>query len=267
MRYRFVSLLAAAAALLILSGVATAGTLYTTHSGGSRLATIDTTTGAGAVIGPFGYNNVWGLSFSPDGTLYVATGGQLATVNLATGAATPFGANNGMQTLQFSSSGALYGASLGGGNIFQLDPVTGVSTRIGNLGALGFPAIMDLAMDSHGTMYAIADPPTPPNPSRLYTINLATGVGTLVNTFTEPCMMALAFDRADNLYATGFCTGNSPLYLLEPGTPWTATLVGFTGLNSHGGDFPPAVPEPATCVTVGACLLLISVRRLARQRR
>jgi hypothetical protein len=266
MRYRFVSLLATVAALLILSSVATAGTMYTTHSSGSRLATIDTTTGAGAVIGPFGFGGVWGLSFSPDGTLYVATGGQLATVNLATGAATRFGASNAMNILQFSSSGTLYGASLFGGNIFQLDPVTGDATLIGTPGALGFTAIMDLAMDSHGTMYAIADPPNPPNPSRLYTIDLATGIGTLVNTFTEPCMMALAFDPADNLYATGFCVSNSPLYLLEPGTPWTATLVGFTGLNSHGGDFSP-VPEPATCFTVGACLLVISLRRLARQRR
>ena len=79
-----------ASAALAFAGSALAVTLHTTVDGGA-LAVIDSSTGAGTLIGPFGYSGVYGLAFSPSGTLYGEAGGHLATVNLSTGAATLIG--------------------------------------------------------------------------------------------------------------------------------------------------------------------------------
>jgi len=63
--------------------------------------------------------------------------------------------------------------------------------------------------------------------------------------------MGLAFDGSDNLFATSWCAGNSPLYEINPVTG-VAGIVGFTGIaNPHGGDINP-IPEPSSIVLVAS---------------
>jgi len=80
---------------LVFAGSARAESLYTTASNGIALGVINSSTGAGAVIGSFGYSNVYGLAFSPGGTLYTEAGGFLGTVNVDKGAVSRIGTSNG----------------------------------------------------------------------------------------------------------------------------------------------------------------------------
>ncbi len=71
--------------------------LYTTGNDGNYLISIDSGTGAGTVVGPFGTYSTYAAAFTPDGTLwtiiyaYDSSLAQLATVDLGTGATTPIG--------------------------------------------------------------------------------------------------------------------------------------------------------------------------------
>jgi hypothetical protein len=108
--------------------------------------------------------------------------------------------------------------------------------------------------------------------SRIYTINTTTGVGTLVGTLpNNPCLMGIAFDASNNLFATEYCGGPYPLYEitgLSVSNPSgaIATAIGTgTGVASlHGGDIDNFTPEPASlmlCLLGGA---LLAARRLRR---
>lgn len=213
-----------------------ADTVYSTGGDGTQLVSIDTLTGAGTVIGPTGTTATFGAAFSPSGVLYTVTdsyssSGRLATLDLTTGAATVFGAPVGvanMMVLEFATDGTLYTASWVTDSLYKMNVTTGVPTLIGSL---GFSGVMDFAFDSTGTLWGV-------NSTDLWKINLTTGAGTHVTAVsgTGGCLMGLAFDAADNLYGTEWCSGNSPLYKIDPSTG-VATVVGITGISQpHGGD-------------------------------
>ena len=138
-------------------------------TGSDHLATIDKTTGAATVIGPFGVEGMEGIAFDSSGTLWgsrrvFAQQGTpgLYRINPATGTATSVGPTVdasgtplavGVVSLQFACDGTLYGGTghsgvisePDGGRLVTIDPATGVFTRVGSaraairsLGALAF---------------------------------------------------------------------------------------------------------------------------------
>jgi hypothetical protein len=246
-------------AMLAFAGSAVGGMIYTTVNSNS-LGVIDPGTGAGSVIGAFGYTNVTGLAFAPSGTLYTDANGELATVNLSTGAATPFGAANGDSILAFAANGTLYGTALMGSRLQVLNTTTGVATNVGT--TFGFSDIMDLAFSPQGVLYAVAS--LGGSSSYIYQVNTTTGAGTLVATLNVPTLMGLTFDAAGNLYATNFVS-NSTLYSVNLAGQ-SVTAIGPTGLNSHGLDMDNFVPEPATWLFIGSGLLLFGGIRRAVHR-
>jgi hypothetical protein len=263
----------------VVSLPATAGTLYTvgmtetSAAQGTHLIAIDTGTGAGSVVGPFGYDDATAVTFSPSGVLYtqvrISPGVyQLATVNLATGVATPAGSSLfPTMTMTFAPDGTLYRADMAG-HFFSTHVATGVSTLIGTL---GFSDVMDLAFDRHGTLYGVSSSPSGTGDSSFFSINPATAESTLVATASTPCIMSLAFDAANRLYGADFCTPNSNLYEVDLDNE-QVHLIGATGIRAvHGGDiFVPNVseiPEPASWLTLacGAALLCVYRRRCAQR--
>jgi hypothetical protein len=230
-----------------------AQTIYSSGNDGTNLVTINTATGTGTVIGSFGYTATYGTAFSPDGTLYTLVdsyvSGQLATVNLTTGAATPVGPATGiadLMVMEFAPDGTLYAGSWNTNSLYILNRTNGSATLVGTLGS-SLANMMDFAFNPAGVMYAT-------NSTGLYTINLVTGAATLVATLTgtDGGNMGIAFDGAGNLYGTSYSSSNSPLWSINPATG-AATVIGSTGIpNLHGGDILFAVPEPSTWTLVAA---------------
>ena len=208
---------------------AEAAPLYTTTNALSALGTIDTVTGANAVIGnvgttPSGQTLFFtGLAFDTNATLYgmldtaamsPATNGQsqsmLATINPATGRATIIG-NTGIPShaldLEIGPDGTAYTISwcpdlpaCGNANLYRLNKSTGQATLVGPTGIALSPGIMDLAFDSRGGLWAT-------DMNKLWTINLSTGAATFVSNIgipAAPQIMGISFDANDNLFATTF---------------------------------------------------------------
>jgi hypothetical protein len=182
----------------------------TTPALAKNLVTINTANGNATVIGSLGADNGSDISFNSAGVLYVWVGPsgtsfprQLATVNLATGAATPLGAsgiatNNG-GGLAFSPGGVLYVSALGDtGALDTLNPATGAATAGPTLSGApsmsGTPPALDaMAFSSAGTLYAIdTNRSSSPTTNFLVTINTTTGVITNVGGLPGD-MDALAF--------------------------------------------------------------------------
>ncbi len=206
------------AACVLAGGVAVvqAATIYTTTNNGNSLGTVDTVTGTGAVLGPFGQSNCWSLAFDTNGTMYVACGSNLYTGNKTTGTLTLVGPTSGInQGMEFDASGqlgALMAAVctrstrlLGRSRLWALrerQPTSWISRSV--LGApcmwlMGLPAcsaveclphwciyfgcgqmgssVMALMADSGGAMYAISYT----NPGVLFQVNTVTAALTPVD--------------------------------------------------------------------------------------
>ena len=266
-------------ALAWFSPAASAGQLYYAFSGGSldTLTAIDTSTGIAHAIGTgTGYFQLFSSAFDTDGTFYAV--GQTATgapafisVNLVTGLGTLVGTPPAsLYGLQAASDGTIYTTE---GNDLYKDPPGGSLTDVGPMGINNF---MDFAMDIYGNLYAVASPYTNPPPtgtSSIWKMNTTTGHGTLVATLNVPCLMGIAFDSSNNLFATEYCGGPYPLYEitgLSASNPSgaIATRVNATSTttvpNLHGGDIDIFTPEPASlmlCLLGGALLAARGLRR------
>lgn len=124
-----------------------------------------------------GLGGATGLAFSPMGELFAVARGQtgsdpLYRIDLATGAVTVVGDTRvfGLQGLEFSPSGILYGWSVQSG-LVTLDPVTAHGTDV-NPSVGASVEIQTLAFDSAGTLFGARD--------ALFEIDTTTGVAAQV---------------------------------------------------------------------------------------
>jgi PEP-CTERM motif len=253
--------------LCLLLGFAQADTIYQTGNDGTALYRTDSTNGLSTLVGFFGYSSVYGDAFSPSGQLFAMVDSYspstLARVNLSTGVATPVGAPTGIADLMgiaFAPNGTLYGVSWDTNSLYTLNTGTGAATLLGSLGMPG--EVMDLSWDyRNGTMYAIAS--EGPAGSLLFKVNLTTGAGTRVTNIPgDDCLMGLINDTAGNFLATDWCSGNSPLYKIDPSTG-NLTSLGLTGIGAPmGGDIrQTATPEPLTLLTFGTGVVGLFLRK------
>ena len=118
------------------------GTLYAAFSEDiDQLVIVDPETGELTFVGPFGFDDVSGLAFALDGTLYGHddTTCQLITIDADTGEGSAIGPIGffGGGGLSFSSDGTLYAvgvASSDGVSLWTIDVATGGGIEVGPLG-------------------------------------------------------------------------------------------------------------------------------------
>jgi hypothetical protein len=143
-----------------------------------------------------------------------------------------------------SPAGILYGVF--GMQLFTIDPATGKTALIANItGAVGVEAI---AFGPDGILYAVGSPSDPTSSTTLYTLNMATGVLSLVG----PILVGgtpvtdidtLAFGTDGFLYGADSVSGvQAALIRINPNDPTNATVLGntkVTGLNGLTEDTQP----------------------------
>jgi hypothetical protein len=206
----------------------------------NELITINTTTGAGTLVGPLSSSmNAFGIAFRGS-KLYAwdDVGGLLRELNPATGATVnsinigsiPGPAGEGDITFRGDGIGFLT-TQLAGGRLFSVDITVPSSTLLGPT-----TFIDGLAFNAAGVLYGLSN-----GGGALYTVNQTTGATTLVgNTgitgFPANTSGGLAFDASGNLYAalSAFPPGPSTLYRIDPATG-VATMVGNIGFNGVSG--------------------------------
>jgi hypothetical protein len=229
------------------------------NSGDDGLWTINLATGAASFIGRLGGANlnlyttpiamavgpsdqklyVW--NNSGDGTNEETTTGVLLTVNPGTGEATPVSAGTPAQgilgALAFSPSGALYGVEF---DLFSVNPTTGVKTLIGSLGS----ALRVAAADFHcnGTLYGVEI--TGATTQRLVTINLGTGVATVIGTLSQNVgiVQSILFTQSGTLVGSSF--GGPSEDILFDINPSDGVV---SNLRSVSGGLPQGLGAARTC--------------------
>ncbi len=218
--------------------------IYTTTDNGISFATIDPSTGTGAVLGPTGYSNVYAAALDTDGTLWTIVNGyttaQIATVDTTTGAATPRPSQIGtpMITLEIAGDGTMYGIGFTDQKLYEIDKTTGVGTPVGP--ATGINQAMDMAYDCDGNLWATAN-------GAVWAVDTTTGTVTAKPAITgvsgsAAMVMGLMVDSSCQMLATTY-DNPGKLYKLNPATG-AATLVGSTGLvQPHGGSIRTFVPD------------------------
>jgi len=248
-RMQIIASLAAAIALLASTSVVEAQPfLYASTQGEGKLVKIDVGAGTVTEIGPFGVPAADAIAISPQGKLYTVTQGwppdranltpQLASVDLATGQAAPFGVNLYSEIFMgigFSPNGKLYGVNAASGSknqnsLYQFDLKTGKAKKVGVTGGCGY--IMDLAW-YQGKMYGAAF-------DSLYCINLETGEAELVTKLQGLTqVMGLAIDDDGNFYVSEILP-DAPLWRVDPVTGAATAVAGVSLSYPHGLEFIPA---------------------------
>lgn len=251
-------LIGAACALISALPASAASILWISDSNGN-LVTVDVATGDATVIGNSGAA-LTDIAFSPTGDLYGVTFNSLYRVDKTTAALSfvgdlSFSAN----ALVFSADGTLYGASSSTTALYTLDPLTAASTHIGStggvsagdlafvggtlylaaasspdtlrsidlgppvtsalVGSMGFDDVFGMARADDGVLYGVSG-------DDIFSINLATGAGTLATSFS--------YAGQGQAYGTSFFLETKPP--IQPGVPEPATwamLIG--GLALTGG--------------------------------
>jgi Putative Ig domain/Galactose oxidase, central domain/Kelch motif len=244
------------------------GVLYGIRSqvGGGRLYTIDLSTGAATLIGDTTTGAGGGLAFAPNGTLY-HSGYATDHVTFALNVISPVdghvissvGLDNFYDGLGIRPTDGVIFATLGpaGNNsdaIYTIDPVTGVTTLIGNTGT-GIASDIDFrsVTCTTPTPTATATPTPTASPSctpsltmygsngnnttnrgALVTINQTNGTGTVVGTpVANVGLPGLAFHPDGRLFAATL-TNLTPSTLIQV-NPDTGALITSIGAITDNG--------------------------------
>jgi hypothetical protein len=164
----------------------------------AQLAKIDLATGAATLVGGrMGGNlSVMGMTFAPNGVLYAAgdfdpsspTFNSLYTIDLTTGAATRVGSfgvglmqSDFIMSFAWDSEGNLYGASMMSLYRIHRHRTTNAATKVVDF--VGASKVMGIAIGENGSFYAADFVGPLPAVSRIYRVNIETGLLTpLVNT-------------------------------------------------------------------------------------
>ena len=257
---RLVLLTMAAAAI---SAPAWGSTLYGITFG-DQLITINTSTGAGTVVGTLStsmgafdlgtYNNNL-LAYDQNANLFreINPANAQTITSFSVGGANLHG--EGSFVAKTDGTGYLDAAANG---FYSFNLVAGTSALINASTGTTFDG---LALSSGGTLFAIDQ-----GGDSLYSINTSTGGPTLIGLTGIPqpspsyVFGALAFDQSGNLYAAlSDGVNNNNLYSINPATGAAAPIgpIG-SGLTVSGIAFYPAstVPEPASAWLTAAGLLL-----------
>lgn len=152
--------------------------LYGIVEGGTDLLSLNTTTAAVSVVGALGVSvDNHGMSYCQDtSSMYLANdGGELYTVNLATGAATLVGIdlNYFPTALTCTQAGVLFAISDFSDSLYTVNRTTGQATLVGALGI----NIADGGLARNGTQLIMVSDNSPAN---LYQLNPTTGVASLI---------------------------------------------------------------------------------------
>jgi len=164
----------------------------------AQLAKIDLKTGKAKLVGGLmgGNLSVMGMTFAPNGVLYAAgdfnpispTFNSLYTIDLTTGLATHVGSfgvgstrSNFIMSFAWDSDGNLYGASMMSLYRIHLHRTTNAATKVVDF--VGSSKVMGIAIGEDGSFYAADFVGPLPAVSRIYGVNIETGLLTpVVNT-------------------------------------------------------------------------------------
>ena len=158
------------------------GLLYGSNAS-SELVLIDPVSLTTSMVGVCG-NNIFGLAFRQDGTLFGCSSDTLYQINPNTGAATlvgTMGVNSGFYDVKFDGAGNLYLVStpdlVANSTLYLVNTATGQALQIGQGGAVGFNV---WALDfENGTLFGFT------SGGQIVSINMTTGTGTFVANETQ----------------------------------------------------------------------------------
>lgn len=255
-------LFAGALVALASAAPAMAGSILWISDSNRNLVTVDVETGAATVIGKTGAT-LTDIAFSPTGDLFGISFSSLYRVDKTTAATTLVGGIGfSGNALVFGADGTLYGASSNAAGLYTVDPLTGTSTNIGTtgglsagdlafvggtlylaaasspndtlrsidlgppvtnalIGSMGFDDVFGMARADDGVLYGVAA-------NNIFSINLATGAGTLATNFS--------YADQGPAYGTSFFLETKPPNNPNPGVPepasWALMIGGFTLVGS-----------------------------------
>ncbi len=169
------------------------GSAYSGPDGLATLYRIDPVTGAGALIGPIGFQRVSGMDFDASGVLYAnaerndgSNTNVLITIDINTGTGTEvgptgvaaFGFGDHFADISFrKSDGALYGYIESADGVATIDPATGAATLLGPSGVSS--AGNGIAFNSADRLYHLKH-------DAINTLDQTTGAATFVTPLFFP---------------------------------------------------------------------------------
>lgn len=248
--------------MAVLPRIASAGpTGYAVRSDvDDHLYSIDLSTGVATDIGPVGYADLEGLSFQPGtGVLFGvdnAGGEVLVTINTATGAGTTVGSLSALENLVdlglgFTNDGSLWMATDIPGDLYSINPATGLATNVGSQGQM----VNGLASWG-GTLYGLGGDYA----DNLVTINTATGAATNVGSLINVSLAdgGIAFAPDGTLW--GIHDGGT-IFTINPSTG-VATVVSTTLSGFESLAIP--IPAPGAILLGGIGVALVGWLRRRR---
>ena len=188
-------------------------TLFLCSTNTDNLWTLDYTTGAITLVGPFNVGTaviMHALEVDDTGQLYghslfAASGARFFRVDRNTGQATPIsdpGLANNFGSLAFvPSTGTMYFGDTGGDQLYTIDRTTGAITLVGPFGA-GTQISISMAYHPQLGMYAIDNW----NTDSLWRLDLVTGQATHIADLATGNLISLAF--VTPAAGASFCPGD-----------------------------------------------------------
>jgi PEP-CTERM motif len=269
-----------------------AGTLYATDARNGNLLTVNTSTGAGTVMGQMGFPAP-SLAMNSGGTLYAGEGRgnpNIYTVNPSNGSTTFVGSTGlgyaAVGALEFDARDTLYASvnlvgdgGSGSDHLATIDTSTGAATVIGSFGSCTGVAIPTdgggscaidgmeaIAFDGSGALWgALRTSATSAGAAGLYQIDPGTGAASFVTSILEGSSPVLVVSLQFAIDGTLFGgTANGRLVTIDTSTGAATTIGIATGGNSLGGLAGRAVPEPGTAPLLGLGLAGLARRRRSR---